>query len=59
MNANATQLRLTRAGNGRQLPILLQNGFFGSGSDTGDMKYRIQHIYGQLYGFKAGHLQRI
>jgi hypothetical protein len=31
-----------------------QNDFFGSGSDTGDMKYRVQHIYGQLYGFKAG-----
>jgi len=56
MNANATQLRLdVRApemdGNFR---FYYQNDFFGSGSDTGDMKYRIQHIYGQFYGFKAG-----
>jgi hypothetical protein len=56
MNANATQLRLdVRApemdGNFR---FYYQNDFFGSGSDTGDMKYRVQHIYGQLYGFKAG-----
>jgi hypothetical protein len=55
-NANATQLRMdVRApdmdGNFR---FYYQNDFFGSGSDTGDMKYRIQHIYGQLYGFKAG-----
>jgi len=56
MNANATQLRVdVRApemdGNFR---FYYQNDFFGSGSDTGDMKYRVQHIYGQLYGFKAG-----
>jgi len=56
MNANATQLRLdVRApemdGNFR---FYYQNDFFGSGSDTGDMKYRIQHVYGQFYGFKAG-----
>jgi hypothetical protein len=56
MNANATQLRLdVRApeldGNFR---FYYQNDFFGSGSDTGDMKYRVQHIYGQFYGFKAG-----
>jgi hypothetical protein len=56
MNANATQLRAdVRApsldGN---LRFYYQNDFFGSGSDTGDMKYRIQHIYGQIYGFKAG-----
>lgn len=55
-NANATQLRLDiRApdvdGNFR---FYYQNDFFGSGSDTGDMKYRIQHLYGQFYGFKAG-----
>jgi len=55
-NANATQLRLdVRApeldGNFR---FYYQNDFFGSGSDTGDMKYRVQHLYGQLYGFKAG-----
>jgi len=56
-NANATQLKFdVRA------PELMdgtfrfyyQNDFFGSGSDTGDMKYRVQHLYGQLYGFKAG-----
>jgi hypothetical protein len=56
MNANATQLRFdVRApemdGNFR---FYYQNDFFGSGSDTGDMKYRVQHLYGQLYGFKAG-----
>jgi hypothetical protein len=56
VNANATQLRLdVRApelpGNFR---FYYQNDFFGSGSDTGDMKYRVQHLYGQLFGFKAG-----
>ncbi len=56
VNANATQLRLdVRApemdGNFR---FYYQNDFFGSGSDTGDMKYRVQHLYGQFYGFKAG-----
>lgn len=56
MNANATQLKIdVRApdlpGN---LRFFYQNDFFGSGSDVGDMKYRIQHIYGQFYGFKAG-----
>jgi hypothetical protein len=56
MNANATQLKLdVRA---PELPgdlrFYYQNDFFGSGSDTGDMKYRVQHIYGQIYGFKAG-----
>jgi hypothetical protein len=56
MNANATQLRLeVRA---PEIPgdfrFFYQNDFFGSGSDTGDMKYRVQHIYGQFYGFKAG-----
>jgi hypothetical protein len=56
MNANATQLRWdVRApdlpGNMR---FYYQNDFFGSGSDTGDMKYRIQHLYGEIYGFKAG-----
>ena len=29
-----------------------QNDFFGD--DQRDMRYRLQHIYGQLYGFKAG-----
>jgi hypothetical protein len=56
MTANATQLRADvrapeMAGNFR---FYYQNDFFGSGSDTGDMKYRIQHLYGQLWGFKAG-----
>ena len=56
MNANASQLKLdVRApeipGNFR---FYYQNDFFGSGSDTGDMKYRVQHLYGQFYGFKAG-----
>jgi hypothetical protein len=56
MNANATQLRLdVRApevpGNFR---FYYQNDFFGSGSETGDMKYRVQHLYGEYYGFKAG-----
>jgi hypothetical protein len=54
VNANATQLRLdVRApeldGNFR---FYYQNDFFGS--DTSDMKYRLQHLYGQFYGFKAG-----
>jgi hypothetical protein len=56
MNANGTQLRLdVRAPElGGDFRFYYQNDFFGSGSDTGDMKYRIQHIYGQFYGFKAG-----
>jgi len=55
-NANATQLRLdVRAPDiGGDFRFYYQNDFFGSGSDTGDMKYRVQHIYGQFYGFKAG-----
>ncbi len=56
VNANGTQLRVdVRA---PEMPgdfrFYYQNDFFGSGSDTGDMKYRVQHLYGQLYGFKAG-----
>ena len=52
--ANATQLRLdVRA---PEMPgdfrFYYQNDF--QGSDTKDMQYRLQHIYGQLYGFKAG-----
>ena len=55
-NANASQLKLdVRApelpGNFR---FFYQNDFFGSGSDTGDMKYRVQHLYGEFYNFKAG-----
>jgi hypothetical protein len=55
-NANATQLRVdVRAPElGGNFRFYYQNDFFGSGSDTGDMKYRIQHLYGQFYGFKAG-----
>jgi hypothetical protein len=54
VNANATQLRLdVRApelpGNFR---FYYQNDFFGS--DSEDMQYHLQHIYGQYYGFKAG-----
>jgi hypothetical protein len=56
MNANGSQIRIdVRApeldGN---LRFYYQNDFFGSGSDTGDMKYRVQQLYGQIYGFKAG-----
>jgi hypothetical protein len=56
VNANATQLKLdVRA---PEMPgdfrFYYQNDFFGSGSDTGDMKYRVQHLYGQFYGFKGG-----
>jgi hypothetical protein len=56
MNANATQLRLdVRAPElGGNFRFYYQNDFFGSGSDTGDMKYRVQHLYGEIYGFKAG-----
>lgn len=54
VNANASQLRLdVRApeleGNFR---FYYQNDFFGS--DTSNMKYRLQHLYGEYYGFKAG-----
>jgi gas vesicle protein len=57
MNANATQLRLdVRAPElaDGSFRFYYQNDFFGSGSDTGDMKYRVQHLYGEIYGFKAG-----
>jgi len=55
-NANATQLRLdVRAPEmGGNFRFYYQNDFFGSGSDVGDMKYRVQHLYGQFYGFKGG-----
>jgi hypothetical protein len=55
-NANATQLRLdVRAPElGGNFRFYYQNDFFGSGSDTGDMKYRVQHLYGEFYGFKGG-----
>ncbi|MGJ8674093.1 DcaP family trimeric outer membrane transporter [Rubritalea sp.] len=55
MNANGTQLIAdvrapSEAGNFR---FYYQNDFFGS--DTGDMSYRLQHIYGQYYGLKVGY----
>jgi hypothetical protein len=54
VNANATQLRVDvrapeMAGDFR---FYYQNDFFGS--DTSDMKYRLQHLYGQFYGFVGG-----
>jgi hypothetical protein len=56
MNANASQLRLdVRAPEvGGNFRFFYQNDFFGPGSETGDMKYRVQHLYGDFYGFKAG-----
>jgi hypothetical protein len=57
MNANATQIRVdVRAPDfdDGSFRFYYQNDFFGSGSDKGDMKYRVQHLYGQLRGFKAG-----
>ncbi|HET7537526.1 MAG TPA: DcaP family trimeric outer membrane transporter [Candidatus Didemnitutus sp.] len=57
MTANATQIRVdVRAPDydDGSFRFYYQNDFFGSGSDTGDMKYRVQHLYGQLRGFKAG-----
>jgi hypothetical protein len=54
VSANPTQLRLdVRAPElGGDFRFYYQNDF--QGSDTADMKYRLQHIYGQFYGFKAG-----
>jgi len=54
VNANGSQLRLdVRAPEIAGSPrFYYQNDFFGS--DTGDMKYRMQHLYGQFYGFKGG-----
>jgi hypothetical protein len=54
VSANGSQLRLDvrapeMAGDFR---FYYQNDF--TGDDTKDMKYRLQHLYGQLYGFKAG-----
>jgi hypothetical protein len=55
LNANASQFRLdVRA---PEMPgdfrFYYQNDFFGS--DTSDMKYRLQHMYGQFYGFLGGY----
>jgi len=54
VSANATQLRLdVRAPElGGNFRFYYQNDFMGD--DTKDMRYRLQHIYGQFYGFKAG-----
>lgn len=54
VNANATQLRVdVRAPElGGNFRFYYQNDFFGSNSKN--MQYRLQHLYGQFYGFKAG-----
>jgi hypothetical protein len=54
VSGNATQLRLdVRAPEmGGNFRFYYQNDF--QGSDTKDMQYRLQHIYGQIYGFKGG-----
>ena len=54
LSANATQLRFdVRApeldGNFR---LYYQSDFFGD--DAKDMRYRLQHLYGEFYGFTAG-----
>jgi hypothetical protein len=56
MNANGTQLRLDARAPDMEgdYRFYYQNDFFGSGSDTGDMKYRVQHLYGEFFGFKGG-----
>jgi outer membrane murein-binding lipoprotein Lpp len=55
MNANATQLSFdvrapSKEGN---LRFYYQNDFFGS--DTKDMQFRVQHLYGTIYGFLGGY----
>jgi hypothetical protein len=54
VNANGTQLKLdVRAPEmGGDFRFYYQNDFFGS--DSADMQYRLQHLYGQFYGFLAG-----
>ena len=54
VNANASQVRLDIRAPSMEggLRFYYQNDFFGS--DTGDMKYRLQHLYGQFYGVIAG-----
>lgn len=59
MNANGTQLSADvrspdRPGNFR---FYYQNDFFGEFNS--DMKYRLQHIYGQYYGLKVGYSQSV
>ena len=54
VNANASQIRLDIRAPSLEggLRFYYQNDFFGS--DTSDMKYRLQHLYGQFYGVIAG-----
>lgn len=54
LNANATQLSLdVRAPEiGGNFRFYYQNDFFGS--NTKNMQYRLQHLYGQFYGITAG-----
>jgi hypothetical protein len=54
VTANASQLRLdVRAPElGGDFRFYYQNDF--TGDDTKQMKYRLQHLYGQFYGFKGG-----
>src|SRR6185369_229712 len=53
-NANGSQLRLDmRAPSlGGNFRFYYQNDFFGS--DTKNMQYRLQHLYGQYYGIVLG-----
>jgi len=54
VSANATQIRVdVRAPDlGGNFRFYYQNDFFGD--DSRDMRYRLQHLYGQFHGFKAG-----
>lgn len=54
VSANATQIRVdVRAPDlGGNFRFYYQNDFFGD--DAKDMRYRLQHLYGQFHGFKAG-----
>ena len=54
VNANASQIRLDIRAPSLEggLRFYYQNDFFGS--DTSDMRYRLQHLYGQFYGVIAG-----
>jgi len=53
-NANGSQLRIDmRAPDSKgNFRFYYQNDFFGS--DTSNMRYRLQHLYGQFYGVTAG-----
>lgn len=54
MNANGTQLiaDVRAPSNPGNFRFFYQNDFFGD--DAKDMRYRLQHIYGQYYGLKVG-----